>query len=142
MYQFHLFNPSSKKNKSGEENIQSSYSNIGSTLEANDTNSVISDDMDTLSDFSDSDTSKESWVNEVIYVRGEQFMLTSIDTRSRELEDFFTKRRFFLSKICELYYNKIGWHADSLKTSAELAVCGGKLYALLMGEAQPIYLLG
>lgn len=142
MYQFHLFNPSSKKNKSGEENIQSSYSNIGSTLEANDTNSVISDDMDTLSDFSDSDTSKESWVNEVIYVRGEQFMLSSIDTRSRELEDFFTKRRFFLSKICELYYNKIGLHADSLKTSAELAVCGGKLYALLMGEAQPIYFVG
>lgn len=147
MYQFHLFNPPPEKNKSEEENIQSSYWNIGSALDANDSNSVVSEDMDTLSDVSfsdsdDSDVSTESWVNEIIYVRGEQFMLASIDTHSRELEDLFTKRRFFLSTIGELHYNKIGWHANSLKTSAELAVCGGKLFALLMGEAQPIYFVG
>lgn len=147
MYPFHLFSPFSGKKKLEEENTKSSYWNIGFTLEkSNDNNSMMSEDTfsdsASVSDSDDSDMSQESWMNEAIYVRGEQFVLTGIATDSRELEDSSTKQRFFLSKIGELYYNRIGWHADSLKTSAELAVCGGKLFALLMGEAQPVYFIG
>ncbi|WP_019217132.1 hypothetical protein [Legionella tunisiensis] len=105
---------------------------------------MMNEDADTYSDSysDDSSMSQESWINEVIYVRGEQFALIGIATDSRELEDLVTKRRFFLSTVGEFYYNGIGLHADSLKTSAELAVCGGKLFALLMGKAQPIYFVG
>lgn len=143
MYRFELFNPPSKKNNIEDETLYSPYWNTVSKLEDN---MDAADDYDSYSDAgSDSDnsvTSQESWMDEIIRVRGEQFLLGGISTDSRELEDRDTKKRFFLSRIGELYYNKIGWHADSLKTSTELAVCGGRMFALLMGAAQPDYFVG
>ena len=88
-----------------------------------------------------SETSTESGFDEYISLRDNQ-VVQIINVDSKEAEDKLTHRKFFVATGGELFYNKKKWHAHSLKTSIELAVCGGNFYALLMGEGQPEYFVG
>lgn len=87
-----------------------------------------------------SETTTESEIDEYISINGNQ-VVRIIDADSKEAEDVITKRRFFVGEG-QLLYKEKSWHAHSLKTSVELAVCGGNIYALLMGDGQPEYFIG
>ncbi len=88
-----------------------------------------------------SETTTDSGIDEYIYINKDQ-LLQIIDVDRKEVEDPRTRRRFFVATGGELFYNQQRWHDHSLKTSIELSVCGGNIYALLMGDKQPEYFVG
>lgn len=88
-----------------------------------------------------SETSTESVIDLYISINDSQ-VIQIINDDSKEAEDTTTNKRFFVATGGGSYYNKEMWHTHSLKTSIELAVCGGNFYALLMGQGQPEYFVG
>lgn len=87
-------------------------------------------------------TSTDSGMDALIVSMDGNKTFEIIDEESNEVQESRTNQRYFASSNAEMFYNGHAWHRDSLKTSIELSVCGGNIYALLMGRKQPLYDVG